>query len=342
MAGQLAAQRQAIGEADKRQAEADDRLNLIDAAVAAAFGIGSAGLLAATLYAVTFLSGQGAMNAPLAALAILIVLAAMEPFAGLRRGALELGRTALAAQRIGPRLSPAAAPPTFAAPPAGLALQLTGVSVKRGAASTSLFQGLSLSLGRTGRLTLIGPSGAGKSTLIGLLAGELVAETGTVEVLAGTLLTQRSELFADSLRDNLLLANPKADDADLLRALIAAGLGAYVAALPDGLDTPLGEGGLGLSGGEGRRLALARLFLRDTPLWLLDEPTEGLDAATARDVMGRLAANATGRALVIATHVRREAEIADRLAIIGDGRVVQFADRGTSEFEAALLALRPE
>lgn len=95
-----------------------------------------------------------------------------------------------------------------------------------------------------------------------------------------------------------------------------------------GIDTRLGEGGLGLSGGQSRRLALARLFLRDTPLWLLDEPTEGLDGVTARDVLARLSAMAAGRSLVIATHIRREAAIADRIAVIEGGRITEISRRG--------------
>ncbi|MGS0758548.1 ATP-binding cassette domain-containing protein, partial [Roseateles sp. GG27B] len=82
------------------------------------------------------------------------------------------------------------------------------------------------------------------------------------------LLSQRIELFQDSLRDNLLLADPLADDTRLWAVLQDAGLADTVRALSAGLETPLGEGGLGLSGGQARRLALARLLLRDTPLWI--------------------------------------------------------------------------
>ncbi len=157
-----------------------------------------------------------------------------------------------------------------------------------------------------------------------------------------TLLTQRTELFEDSLRGNLLLANPDANEARLLEALAAAGLLADVEAMPGGIDTPLGEGGLGLSGGQSRRLALARLFLRDTPLWLLDEPTEGLDGVTARDVLNRLSAMAAGRSLVVATHIRREASIADRIAVIEGGRIIEVSRRGEPAFEKALDRLRPD
>jgi ATP-binding cassette subfamily C protein CydC len=91
-----------------------------------------------------------------------------------------------------------------------------------------------------------------------------------------------------------------------------------------------------------RRLALARLLLRDAPLWLLDEPTEGLDGDTARDVMQRLIALAQDRTIVIATHIRREAAIADRIAVLSQGRIVQMARRGDVEFDMLLGRLRPD
>jgi ATP-binding cassette subfamily C protein CydC len=104
----------------------------------------------------------------------------------------------------------------------------------------------------------------------------------------------------------------------------------------------LGEGGFGISGGQARRLALARLLLRDTPLWLLDEPTEGLDGDRARDVLQRLQAQMQGRSVVIATHIRREAMIADRLLVLERGRIVGAPRRGEQKFDAALAALRPD
>ncbi|MGO8204962.1 ATP-binding cassette domain-containing protein, partial [Rhizobium ruizarguesonis] len=192
------------------------------------------------------------------------------------------------------------------------------------------------------RLAVIGSSGAGKSSLLALLSGELPARRGSVAAMTATLLTQRTELFEDSLRGNLLLANPDANEARLREALAAAGLLADIEAMPRGIDTRLGEGGLGLSGGQSRRLALARLFLRDTPLWLLDEPTEGLDGVTARDVLSRLSAMAAGRSLVIATHIRREAAIADRIVVIDGGRITEISRRGEAAFEKALDRLRPD
>ena len=192
------------------------------------------------------------------------------------------------------------------------------------------------------KVALIGPSGAGKSTLLALAAREIAPLSGTVSAPRACLFTQRTELFQDSLRDNLRLADPAADDARLWHALQAAGLEQEVRALTHGLDTPLGEGGLGLSGGQSRRLALARLFLHDSPLWLLDEATEALNAHTAIDVLRRLREESRGRSLLIATHLRREAQLADCLLTIRHGRIVAEARRGTPEFEQALGSLRAD
>lgn len=343
MAGRLAAQCTALASADRRQAESDDALNRIETGVGIGFGLASALLLSGTLLAVAALTEAGRIGAPVAALGILVALAALEPFAGLRRGALELGRTSFAARRIGPRLAPAeAAPLTVPSSIPGLAVHLDGVAVRHDGAAFPALADVVLSLRRAEIVAIVGPSGAGKSTLLGVIAGEIAPVAGHVEALPATLLTQRTELFQDSLRDNLRLADPAADDARLLAALASAGLRADVEVLREGLDARLGENGLGLSGGQARRLTLARLILRDTPLWLLDEPTEGLDGVTARDVMGRLLACAEGRCVVIATHVRREAQAADRLIVMDRGHVVCVARRGEPAFKAALAALRPD
>ncbi|MNN37940.1 putative multidrug export ATP-binding/permease protein [compost metagenome] len=190
------------------------------------------------------------------------------------------------------------------------------------------------------RVALIGPSGAGKSTLLAIAARELAPLSGTVAAPRACLFTQKTELFQDSLRDNLRLADPSASDAQLWEALQSAGLDDEVRAFAGGLDTMLGEGGLGLSGGQARRLALARLFLHESTLWLLDEATEALNAQTAIDVLQRLRARSAGRSLLIATHLRREASLADRLISLRDGRIVGDARRGTDAFETALAGLR--
>jgi ATP-binding cassette subfamily C protein CydC len=342
MAGRIEAQTAAIAAADRYAQDADNRLNRIESSVTFGFGIASTLLLTGSLLAVAALADAGTITAPVAALGILIAFAAVEPFGALRRGALELGRTLLAAKRIGPRLAGETSARRHPAPAAGLAAQLAGVSAGYDAAATPVLVDINLALNPGEKLAVIGTSGAGKSTLLALLAGEIEPLKGTVANDPATLLTQRTELFQDTVAGNLRLACPNATESDLKSALAAAGLLADIAILPDGLDTRLGEGGMGLSGGQSRRLALARLFLRDTPLWLLDEPTEGLDRATALDVMARLSERANGRSLVITTHIRREAEIADVIATLDGGRIASISRRGETAFEEALNRLRPD
>ncbi|MFS2151080.1 thiol reductant ABC exporter subunit CydC [Rhizobium sp. Rhizsp42] len=342
MAGRIEAQTAAIAAADRYSEDADNRLNRIESTVTLGFGIASTVLLTGALLAVAALAGAGTITAPVAALGILIAFAAVEPFGALRRGALELGRTLLAAKRIGPRLADDTATRQHDAPAAGLAVQLAGVSAAYDAAATPVLADINLALKPGEKLALIGASGAGKSTLLALLAGEIEPLKGKVTNETATLLTQRTELFKDTVAGNLRLACPNATESDLKSALAAAGLLADIAALPEALEARLGEGGMGLSGGQSRRLALARLFLRDTPLWLLDEPTEGLDRATALDVMARLSEKANGRSLVIATHIRREAEIADVIATLDGGRIASISRRGETAFEEALNRLRPD
>lgn len=342
MTGRLATQKKAVALADRRLAAADNQLNWIEVFAGAGFGAAAAVLLGATLVAVAVLADGGAISGPVAAFGILVALAALEPFAALRRGAVELGRTVLAARRIGPSLKPPSPPPAPEIPPRGLAIRLGNVNVRHDGAASFALRDLSMSVSQGECVALIGKSGAGKSSLLALLAQELLAESGEAAILQSALLTQRTELFEDSLRDNLKLAAPGADDAELHRSLKQAGLDTFVSSLQSGIDSKLGEGGLGLSGGQARRLALARLLLRKAPLWLLDEPTEGLEGDTARDVLQRVSAAKHGHAVVIATHIRREAELADRLIILENGQIAATASRGEKEFETALAAMRPD
>ncbi|MDO8070606.1 ATP-binding cassette domain-containing protein [Janthinobacterium sp. SUN176] len=338
MAGRIDAQCAALGRIDRSLAQADFALLRLETAAGAAYGVAGSATLAGVLLAVAALVQQQALSVPAAALALLIALTAVEPFAGLRRGALEAGRMLLAMRRLAPRLEQqdVATLPLDAAP----GLRLERVSAAHAGSHVAILHDVSLHIAAGERVALIGPSGAGKSTLLALAARELVPLSGKVSAPRACLFTQKTELFQGSLRDNLRLADPAASDAQLWAALQAAGLDDEVRALAGGLDTMLGEGGLGLSGGQARRLALARLFLHESTLWLLDEATEALNARTASDVLQRLRARCEGRSLLIATHLRREAALADRLLRIRDGRIVEELRRGTDGFEAALAGLR--
>ncbi|KZK28625.1 ABC transporter ATP-binding protein [Delftia sp. GW456-R20] len=339
MAGTLAAHCERIAALDARVAEADAELHGLEARTSFVQGLCGALALAGVLLGVGWLAEAGLLGAPVAALALLLALTAMEPFAALRRGALEAGRSWLAARRLAPALRDGAVQGACepAAPRQGWAVELEQVVAPRAAV---LAQDIRIAEGE--RVALLGASGAGKTTLLSLIAGELQPLSGAVRARRCTWMTQRTELFEDSLRDNLLLACPEAAEDTLWAALEVAGLAGDVRAMAQGLDTRLGEGGLGLSGGQARRLALARLLLSPARCWLLDEVTEGLDARTAADLLVRLDSAARGRTLVLATHKLREAQLADRLLWVEQGRVVSEALRGTPPFEAALARLRQD
>lgn len=188
----------------------------------------------------------------------------------------------------------------------------------------------------SGSLTgLVGASGSGKSTLARLLLGLAQPEQGRIMVDGNDLsgldqaawrsqlawVAQQPFFMTASIQENLLLGVPQVDQADIARVLGAVGLEQVIARLPQGLATQLGERGAGLSGGELRRLALARVLLRDARLVVLDEPTAGLDADNERLVLDALGVLAEGRTVLVISH--REAVIArcDRLIELVDGRL---------------------
>jgi ATP-binding cassette subfamily C protein CydC len=288
------------------------------------------------------LAEHGAVSAPAAALGLLVCFAALEPFTALRRGAMELGRTLFSARRIAPRLSATAEAHCPALPASGIAAELRGVRLEREGNEHPVLTNINLAIACGERVAIVGASGAGKTSLIQLGAGELHPAAGSVRALPSTLMTQRSQLFRDSIADNLRLAKPAATGVQLWDALEAAGLAEHVRTLPKRLETKLGEAGQGLSGGQSRRLALARFLLADRPLWLLDEVTEGLDGETARDVLGRLFARAEGKTVLMITHNRREAEFADRIIVLREGRQFDECQSGTPEYGVVLETLRPD
>ncbi|MCY0386815.1 thiol reductant ABC exporter subunit CydD [Robbsia sp. Bb-Pol-6] len=190
-----------------------------------------------------------------------------------------------------------------------------------------------------GRTTaVVGPSGAGKSTLLQLLLGLVRPQHGTVSVNGVALddldaewwhrqiswVPQRPRLFVGTLRENLLLAAPDANAAALSRAASRAGLDPVIARLPQGWETPLGDNGYGLSGGEAQRVALARALLRDAPVLILDEPTQQLDDASAAIVHAVMAElSAAGRTVVQVAHRMALASRADHVLVLQNGALVQ-------------------
>ena len=180
-----------------------------------------------------------------------------------------------------------------------------------------------------------GRSGAGKSTLLKLFMRFWDAEKGVVEVSGCDVrrvntaslrevegfMTQDTHLFEGTIRDNLVLARPDAAEAELADAVRKASLADLVERLPQGLDTPVGELGDTLSGGERQRIGLARVFLHDAPLVLLDEPTSNLDSLNEAAVLRALAENRDGKTVLIVSHRASAAAIADRTFSVEHGRV---------------------
>ncbi|MCL7426271.1 thiol reductant ABC exporter subunit CydD [Streptomyces sp. YS415] len=176
-------------------------------------------------------------------------------------------------------------------------------------------------------VALVGPSGAGKSTLLNVLLGFVRPAEGRVRIGGADLtgldlerwrsmiawVPQRPHLFAGTIAENVRLARPNADDTAVARALEEAGAREFVAALPQGADTVLGEDGAGLSAGQRQRLALARAFLADRPVLLLDEPTAALDGATEAEIVTAVRRLAVGRTVLLVVHRPALLGIADRV-----------------------------
>lgn len=202
-----------------------------------------------------------------------------------------------------PPVMRAASPPAPQDPEALVELEAVEVSY---AARGVVLGPLDLILRHCDVVAVSGESGSGKSTLLALLAGFVGASQGECRHAATNQvawLDQQPCLLQGTLADNLRLADPEATEAAMQSALTRAGLSEVLNALPQGLDTLLGERGVGLSGGQAQRLALARVYLSSAPLVLLDEPTAKLDSATEKAVVEALVDWARqGRTLVVATH----------------------------------------
>ncbi|MGQ7243867.1 thiol reductant ABC exporter subunit CydC [Salinicola sp. V024] len=267
---------------------------------------------------------SGAVSGPVMVMLALGTLAVSEGLANLPMAFTQLGATVRAAERLnaqaelkapltGAKLQDAPSTSSGAAP----SLDYRNVEVIRG--SRAVFSGLNLVIEPGQRIGIIGASGIGKSTLAQLAVRAFDPQSGRIEFdhqdLAGIApeslrarigyLTQRSELFHDTLAVNLRMGDPDASDLQLWDMLERVQLKAWAEALPDGLETWVGEQGRQLSGGQARRVALARVMLRNSPLVILDEPLSGLDADTATALKVTLDAWLAGRTALLLGHDRQ-------------------------------------
>ncbi len=222
-------------------------------------------------------------------------------------------------------------------------IRLDRVTVRHDDRGGAALDGVCLRIGAGERVALVGPSGAGKSTLLAVLLGFVVpvcghVTVGDVELGAGDIedwrrlvawVPQRPHLFDLSVADNIRLGRRDADDEEVRAAARLAGAEGFIDMLPAGFATRLGERGLSLSSGQRQRVAVARAFLRDVPVLLLDEPTAHLDARTAVGVQDAVERLMAGRTVVLVSHVHGWARGADRVVRLDHGRVVEAEPVGT-------------
>jgi ATP-binding cassette, subfamily C, bacterial CydC len=298
-----------------------------------------------------FLCGQLAILAILIAVGIdpaaavaatFLVLAAFEAVGGLPRAGVLAGHASAAAHRVLEAAKapvPVPDPPQPGATPSGHALRFEAVHFRWLPDRPLVFDGLTLEVPQGARVALLGPSGCGKSSLAALalkmagpqqgcilLGGVDIATLSAADVRSRIgWLAQATHLFDDTIRANLRLARPEADEAALWAALDAARIGEMVRALPDGLDTWVGEGGARFSGGQGRRLVLARALLSPASILILDEPCAGLDGETERAFLATLNDVAAGRSVVLITHRLTGVERLDRIWRISAGKAIAAA-----------------
>jgi ATP-binding cassette, subfamily C, bacterial CydC len=302
-----------------------------DGAGLAVAGATVAGVLAVAAGA----SSDGHLDRVLIAMLALLALASFEAVQPLAAAARELSATLAAGRRIleladreaaiVDPIAPAAAPRW----PFEVALERVGARYAPG--ERPALEGISFRLEPGRRLALVGASGAGKTTVVNLLLRFLDPEAGRVTIGGRDLREYRQEdvrraiavagqdshVFSASIRENVRLARPDANDGEIERALRRARLWPWVAGLPDGWDTDVGEDARELSGGQRQRLVLARALLVDAPVLVLDEPTAHLDPSTAHELMRDVFAAADDRSVLLITHRPEGLDLVDEIIRIG-------------------------
>ncbi|MFK4071296.1 thiol reductant ABC exporter subunit CydC [Streptomyces sp. NPDC029674] len=288
------------------------------------------------------LRAHAAGDLPAVQLTVLAVVAlvSFEALAPLPAAARRLAEVRASARRLADLFdtpAPVTDPPAPEPLPTGAPLDvtLTGVRVRHTQDGPPALDGASLRLPAGHRVVLLGASGSGKSTLIAALMRFVPYEAGSIRVggrelsdcsgadarRAITGMTQDAHVFHATIRANLTLAAPDATDAELREAARRARVLDWIESLPDGWETELGGDGATVSGGQRRRLLLARALLADPPVLVLDEPTEGLDPDTAAEVLADILDATRGRTTLLVTHERSGLAAADEIVTLDRGRI---------------------
>jgi thiol reductant ABC exporter CydC subunit len=290
--------------------------------------------VAAVLVLAIQASAAGSLDSVLVATLALLALASFEAVQPLSAAAREASATVAAGRRVLELIDRRAAvadPDDPAAPPRWpFTVALDGVRARYAPGERPALDGLDLRLEPGRHVALVGASGAGKTTIVNLLLRFLDPETGCVSLAGHDLREYRqhdvrdaiavagqdSHLFSASILENVRLGRTEAADDDVERALRRARIWDWVAQLPDGWHTEVGEAGRELSGGQRQRIALARALLSDAPVLVLDEPTAHLDPATATELVRDVLGAAGGRSVLLITHRPEGLELVDEVVTL--------------------------
>ena len=339
--GAVEGQAQIVGELSNEHIQAQRELSRLTGLSQASLGLlANLALWCAVILSVPLVKAR-ALGPPDLAMLALFVLASFEAVLPLPQALQNLGEVLAAARRLFDIVDtlPAVTSPAQPCPvPDETRLQIRGLKFRYAEGSRWVLDGLDLDLPAGARLAVVGHTGAGKSSLVQVLVRFWEYQEGDVRLGGRDLrmfqpeelrrliavVSQDAYIFNATVRENLLLARPEAAEEELVEACKTAQIHDFIVSLPQGYDTELGEAGTLFSGGQARRIAIARALLKNAPILVLDEPTEGLDGPTARDLLEAIGKLMEGRSVLFITHhLEALSHLMGEVAVLENGLVVE-------------------